>query len=264
MLVLDKSNFICSVMTKTRNDPLLKSEMTFPGLRLCYIIEGDAIWRINGVDNRVKTGDIVTLNETQRRRFTDHGEAGLKVFVIQFDRNAFADRRYYHSFGRLIKATNCVIKNQELSTVVKEIFDEAMSDRDGKYDLLSSKMTEFFIKAQRLFSLTDKASDEGDKMAEILDFIDKRAGMGIGLAEAARILGLSESAFSRSFSKRFGISFKRYIMIKKIEKAVKLLKTTELKVVDVAYECGFNSISGFYDTFKKITGTTPDKILSVI
>ena len=72
MIVLDKSNFICSVMTKTRNDPLLKSEMTFPGLRLCYIIEGDAIWRINGVDNRVKTGDIVTLNETQRRRFTDH------------------------------------------------------------------------------------------------------------------------------------------------------------------------------------------------
>ena len=47
-------------------------------------------------------------------------------------------------------------------------------------------------------------------------------------------------------------------------KALEMLKTTDLKVVDVAYECGFNSISGFYDTFKKITGTTPDKISSVI
>lgn len=264
MIVLDKSNFICSVMTKTRNDPLFKTDMTFPGSRLCYIVQGNAVWRINGVDRRVGAGDIVAFNEMQRRRFTDHGETELKLFIMQFDRNAFADRRYYHSFGRLIKATDCVIKNEMLSNVVKEIFTEATGDGKGKYDLISAKMTEFFIKAQRLYLTTDQADEANGKMIGILDRIEEKAGIGVSLSEAARTVGLSESAFSRSFSKHFGISFKRYIMIKKTEKAVKLLKTTDLKVVDVAYECGFNSISGFYDTFKKITGTTPDKILSVI
>ena len=263
MIVLDKRNIICNVMIKTRNDPLFQSEMTFPGLRLCYIIEGEAVWRINGIDHRVRAGDIVAFNEMQRRRFIDYGEAELKVFVMQFDRNAFADRRYYYCFQRLIKASDCVIKDGELSTVAQEIFCEAMSDGEGKYDLLSAKVTELFIKAQRKFLQSENSVEEG-KMNEILDIIEAKVGAGISLAEVSRIAGLSESAFSRSFSKQFGISFKRYIMLKKIEKAVKLLKTTELKVVDVAYECGFNSISGFYDTFKKITGTTPDKILSVI
>ena len=148
--------------------------------------------------------------------------------------------------------------------MAKEIYNESITDNEGKYDLLSAKMTEFFIKAQRLLSLTDKGSEEGGKMAEILDIIDQKVYDGISLNDAARIAGFSESTFSRRFLKCFGISFKRYIMIKKIEKAVYLLKTTDLKVIDIAYDSGFSSISGFYDTFKKITGTTPNKILSVI
>ncbi len=264
MVILDKSNLLCNIMTKTRKDPLLKFETTFPGLRLCYIVQGAADWRINGIDYRVETGDIVVFDETQRRFFTDHGEIELKVFIMQFDRKAFADRRYFILFSKLIKATNCVIRNKALSTVAEEIYLEAITDNEGKYDLLSAKMTEFFIKAQRLFSLTDNGTKESGKMAEILDTIDAKACEGITLTEVARISGFSESAFSRRFLKHFGIPFKRYVMMKKIEKAVVLLKTTELKVVDVAYESGFSSISGFYDTFKKITGTTPDKISSVI
>ena len=60
------------------------------------------------------------------------------------------------------------------------------------------------------------------------------------------------------------MSFKKYVMSKKIERAVYLLKTTDSKVIDIAFACGFNSISGFYDTFKKVTGTTPSKISEII
>lgn len=264
MIILDKSNLLCSVLTKTKDDPLFKSEMTFPGLRLCYIVQGDAVWKINGFEHHVKTGDIVAFDEMQRRCFTNHGATELKIFVMQFDRSAFADRRYFHLFRKIIKLTDCVIKNQVLSVMANEIFEEATLDNEGKYDMLSAKMTEFFIKAQRLLLLSDKALSEDERMSEILDIIDSRAGTDISLSKVAQIAGFSQSAFSRRFSKLYGISFKRYVMIKKIEKAVKLLKTTELKVVDVAYECGFNSISGFYDTFKKITGTTPDKISTII
>ena len=46
-------------------------------------------------------------------------------------------------------------------------------------------------------------------------------------------------------------------MEKKTKHAIKLMNTTNLKVIDIALESGFDSISGFYDAFKKITGTTP-------
>lgn len=111
--------------------------------------------------------------------------------------------------------------------------------------------------------MTDNGTNESRKMAEILDIIDAKACEGITLIEVARISGFKDSAFTIRLLKHFGIPFQRYVMAKKVEKAVTLLKTTESKVVDVAYESGFSSISGFYDTFKKITGTTPDKISSV-
>ena len=264
MVIFDKNSMVCSVMVKTDKDLLLKSEMTYPGLRLCYIMQGDAGWRINGVDYRVVSGDVIVFDEAQRRLLTDYGKTELKVFVMQFDRKIFADRRDFNIFTNLIKATNCVIKDQALSGIVGEICNETKNQEKGKYDLMSAKMTEFLIKGQRLFLLSEDTAEADNEMEYVLDIIDSKLSDGINLAEVARILGLSTSTFSRRFSKHFGISFKKYIMTKKVEKAVNLLKTTDLKVVDVAFECGFNSISGFYDTFKKITGTTPDKVSSVI
>ena len=60
------------------------------------------------------------------------------------------------------------------------------------------------------------------------------------------------------------MTFKDYVTTRKIEHAINLLNTTDMNVVDVAYECGFSSISGFYDAFKKVTGTTPNKISNII
>lgn len=53
-------------------------------------------------------------------------------------------------------------------------------------------------------------------------------------------------------------------MTKKTAYAIYLLENTDKCVTDIAYECGFSSISGFYDTFKKVTGRTPNRISSMI
>ena len=74
---------------------------------------------------------------------------------------------------------------------------------------------------------------------------------------------MTESSFSRRFSAVNGISFKQYVIEKKIQRAIFLLQTTNRKVIDIASECGFDSISGFYDSFKRITGTTPNKFTEI-
>ena len=59
-----------------------------------------------------------------------------------------------------------------------------------------------------------------------------------------------------------GISYKQYVISKKIDRAIFLLKTTNMKIVDIALDCGFDSVSGFYDAFKRKTGTTPNEFTS--
>ncbi len=47
------------------------------------------------------------------------------------------------------------------------------------------------------------------------------------------------------------------ITIKKIEKAIYLLKTANIKKLEIAAQCGFSSSSDFYKSFRLITGKQP-------
>ncbi|QMW76077.1 MULTISPECIES: helix-turn-helix domain-containing protein [Thomasclavelia] len=45
--------------------------------------------------------------------------------------------------------------------------------------------------------------------------------------------------------------------MKKIDKAIELLLSTELSILNIAFECGFNNIEYFDKIFKKTMGLTP-------
>ncbi len=93
-----------------------------------------------------------------------------------------------------------------------------------------------------------------------MDEMDENIEKGLHLREIAQSSGLSESTFSRQFAAATGIHFKQYVMEKKVQRALWLLNNTDWKIIDICQECGFQSVSGFYDTFRKVLGTTPNKI----
>ncbi len=75
--------------------------------------------------------------------------------------------------------------------------------------------------------------------------------------ELAHLAGLSLSSFKREFVKQYGASPAKYIRIKKLEKAAQMLKSTEVRVSDIAYDCGFNDLAHFSKTFQKHFGSAP-------
>jgi transcriptional regulator GlxA family with amidase domain len=54
-----------------------------------------------------------------------------------------------------------------------------------------------------------------------------------------------------------GTGFVRYLSIIRISQAADLLTTTDLKITDIAYQCGFSSIRTFNRVFLEVTGYTP-------
>ena len=57
-----------------------------------------------------------------------------------------------------------------------------------------------------------------------------------------------------------GLTPWEYINIKRINKAVDLLKSSDLSISSVATQCGYNNMANFSRIFKQITGTTPKHI----
>jgi len=73
----------------------------------------------------------------------------------------------------------------------------------------------------------------------------------------ASVSGVSEAHFARSFKQAFGLPPHRYLLTRRIERAVALLRDTDLAVTEIAFQTGWGSLGTFGRTFRDITGENP-------
>ena len=81
----------------------------------------------------------------------------------------------------------------------------------------------------------------------------------LSIDELARLCHLSISSFKRKFQETFQTSPKKYISQKKLEKAASLLKNESLRISDIAYEVGFDSLATFNRNFTSTYGKSPSE-----
>lgn len=79
----------------------------------------------------------------------------------------------------------------------------------------------------------------------------------ITVEELATLCNMSTSTFKREFKKTFNDNPANYIRAKKMVKAEELIKQTNLRINEIAEECGFEDVSHFSNTFFKFFGKYP-------
>ena len=81
----------------------------------------------------------------------------------------------------------------------------------------------------------------------------------LGIEDLAFFTGLSLSSFKRKFKALFGTSPAYYIKSSRLEKAKHLLKTSNQRISDIAYDCGFNDIGYFSKSFRSVYQYSPSE-----
>jgi transcriptional regulator GlxA family with amidase domain len=76
----------------------------------------------------------------------------------------------------------------------------------------------------------------------------------------ARVSGVSEAHFARSFKQAFGVPPHRYLLTRRIERASALLRDTALSITEVAFQAGWESLGTFGRTFRDVTGESPSAV----
>lgn len=77
------------------------------------------------------------------------------------------------------------------------------------------------------------------------------------VSRLARVSGVSEAHFARSFKAAFGLPPHRYLLTRRIERATELLRDTDLSISEIAFRTGWRSLGTFGRTFRDITGESP-------
>lgn len=96
--------------------------------------------------------------------------------------------------------------------------------------------------------------------SEILQFIADNFLHDLTIETVAAKFGYSKYYFSKIFFRSFKTTFNDYIKILKVQRAIKLLQTERISVLEAATRAGFNSEATFYRFIKKNLHCSPKQL----
>lgn len=92
---------------------------------------------------------------------------------------------------------------------------------------------------------------------QIEAFVETELASNFGLMDLASIVGYSPDHFARLFKHAFHQSPYQYVLARRIERAMAMLRDESLPIAEIAAACGFSNQGHFTTAFKRRTGTTP-------
>lgn len=136
-------------------------------------------------------------------------------------------------------------------------------------ELLSEEVIQ--VKIRELLSLLIETDQSGKIRAmfgqlfvasdyKLQNVVQKNIFENLGVDELAFLAGLSTSSFKRKFRAMYGTSPNKYITSKRLERAQLLLKTSELSISEIAYDCGYSDVGYFSKVFKNYYNTLPSDL----
>jgi YesN/AraC family two-component response regulator len=89
------------------------------------------------------------------------------------------------------------------------------------------------------------------------EYIREHQSEKISLGNVAKAVNMSAFYFCKMFKKAAGINFTDYLTRVRIERAQNLLLNPNLRISEIGFEVGFQSLTHFNRVFKKIAGQSP-------
>ena len=129
--------------------------------------------------------------------------------------------------------------------------------------MIKIKLKEFLL----ILSKTENAPSLLDFVSSLFkpyeyDFkqiIQQNIFSNLSISELARLCGMSISTFQRTFSKVFSQTPTKYILEQRMIKAKEFLKNENMRISDIAFDCGYQNPSTFNRLFKKSFDISPSE-----
>ena len=130
-------------------------------------------------------------------------------------------------------------------------------------NLIVTKLKELLL----LLSKTENASSINSFVNSLFvpfeydfkDIIQNNIYSNLSIIELAQLNNLSLPTFKRKFAELYKVSPAKYILEKKLEKSIHLLQFKTKQIAEIAYECGFETVSNFDKAFKRQFGKSPSE-----
>lgn len=234
-----------------------------------HVVKGSS--RLHGPTNQIDltSGDSVIMKcdnfVNHWHKNSDGSGNEVVVFMIYPDvLRSIYDGQLPDAFEVKSKPDNTLLKlgpNDMVSSFVQSLayyFDHPLLMEDEMIKMKVKELihlllhTEYGKEVKSIFGSIFKSTENDFK-----DIIHSNLYQQLSLEELAFICKMSQSTFQRKFKEVFEMTPGAFFKSKRLEKARSLMQQTQLRISEIALECGFDDPSNFTKAFQSVYKITP-------
>lgn len=234
-------------------------------LELAYV-ESGSIWVcINNDRRKLVAGDLAISTSGDIHYYESNG-SNSKMILLIFKPEFFGlaanwpDTRQIPTF--FLQEKN----HDKIKTILYAILEETQSRSDFYELFIKSRVIELcgsilrYFPTQALDKEQNKKFSKLESLQEILVYIENNYTEEISLQVLAEQFNIDPFNLSKAFNSVTGNNLRTYINTLRVSKAESLILNTNKPLIDIAFECGFNSVRTFNRAYKGINGCAPSTI----
>ena len=238
-------------------------------LELNYVKKGSCIIRLENESVSFRENELMIICSDVPHSF-QAGSEGCTLMQLEFPPEVFGHFEDYLDVGRsltplsIFSSANRLIKivnNVRIMRAIQRIVTE-MNTRNKYYEhLVVMYYAELLILIYRHMDETYFPLSSNNTMRKAINYIREHYKDDISIGDVAEEACIGERYLRKIFSQHLNLSPVDYLNQIRINKAIELLRITELSVKEVCFECGFRSPQYFSRIFKQLVGVSPSDLL---
>jgi AraC-like DNA-binding protein len=231
-------------------------------IRIVYVCKGKAVWKIGEAVYNVKASCLLLLSNTVPRIIVEiDPDCPLEFMVLDISPRFLFRIGFLRLFTGM-KGVSPVIEH--CPEDIASLFGKMLSEYDKPVlhtqTMIAAATIMILVYLARERSITAEPNTIEPRIKNVLDYIDSNFNERIYLSQLSKMANMNMDAFSKYFKKCNGITVCRYIRNKRIAKAIDLLESTNSKILEIAFRCGYENMANFYRSFRAVTGKHPSEL----
>ena len=229
---------------------------------LTIVTEGEGEISANGINTKVKRGDIFLSLPCDIHRIVSSENAPMKYDFVSFYTTNETYRAELENISRYLSPSDRVFRDERIRALVCDAIMELIETPKFSSELLHSIFTQIIIYIIRNVEQGTKARTRHATQAEavcyqLMNYIDTHIYSISKLEDVAETMNYNYSYLSDLFKKTTGNTLSSYYHQKRLEAACQLIAEGTLKMTEIAEMLNYSSLYSFSRAFKENFGISP-------
>ena len=230
-----------------------------------YMVDGECDVKVGNKCYTCKNGDLVVIHSGEVHSFESKDVCTL--YIVTFNPSIVYNLQSEVCFLKNyitadeLKETGLDIK---VNNILEEMLFEKTNGEGWNEVIIQADVIRMYGLLVRCFEKpvhpNDKNITRFKKFQAALLYIAEHFFENITLEDIAREINYNKTYVSTLFITYTGVNYKKYLDRFRINKALELIRDTDLSITDVALKCGYENVRTFNNTFKRIMGLSPTNI----